>query len=217
MTNNEAILIDINSLLAGEWPQCRALLTYSYSQSNNDNKRAIDNDHLVALLKQPPANTINSITAAIQAELEPVENLDEESYAILKFTDQLFDNYLNNCKLHPSISDTLNKFRAHSAIAMLQQQLPWFDKAFITELLDTIYNHAIGWQPELGRAAERFYTQFEPIINELASTTTLTEACSLGQFPRDTVDPDPVDPALEHRRLTRPPGGVDQHQHVAPL
>ena len=36
------------------------------------------------------------------------------------------------------------------------------------------------------------------------------------EVPRHPVDPDTVDPALQHRRLTRPPRRVDEHERVAP-
>ncbi len=170
MTNTETTLLDINSLLAGEWPQCRALLSHAYPQPNSENKRPIDNDHLITLLKQHANTPVKNLTAAIQAELESVENLDNDSHAILKFIDQLFDNYLKNCKLHPALSDTLSRFRVHSAIAMLSQKLPWHDEVGLIEILNIVYSHAIGWQPDLGRAAERFYGQLDPLIGDIANT-----------------------------------------------
>ena len=171
MTNNEAILLDINSLLVGEWTQCRALLNYSYPQEDSDNKRAVDSAHLESLLTQTAVST--HLTGAIQSELESIESLDQQSYAVLKFTDQLFDNYLKNSKLHPEISQKLNAFRRSCTKALLAQQLPWHEKTGITELFSLIYNNAIGWQPELGRAAERFSNQLSPMIDKVATTDNL--------------------------------------------
>ncbi|ARN73648.1 DUF1631 family protein [Oceanicoccus sagamiensis] len=179
MTNTQAILLDINSLLAGEWPQCLALLTYAYPLSNNDNKRPIEHTHLIGLLKKTSGSS--NISKAIEAELEPVESLDGESYACLKFIDQLFDNYLKNNKLHSDIHPMLNHFRGESAIAMLQQTLPWHESTGLTAQFNNLYTNAIGWQPELGRAAERFYHQLQTIFNA-SSETSATPESTLDSF-----------------------------------
>jgi hypothetical protein len=120
-----------------------------------------------------------NITSNVEAQLELVESLDNESNASLKFVDQLFDNYLKNCKLHPNIHPLLNRFRVHSAIAMLHYHLPWHHSTSLVDILNTLYSHSIGWQPELGRAADRFYKQLTPLLEEFNSANETTDAAQL--------------------------------------
>lgn len=169
MNSVDPTLLNLDSLLNGEWNQLRALLIHSYTAgnaaSNNNPQAEIDTIQLSGLLRQGPIGAEQSLINFIQLQLKPTETLSGESFAVLKFIDQLFDNYEKNCKLHPIISQALKPFRLNAAIKLLNRQLPWHHEQGLMAVLDSIYAHTIGWQPELGRAGNRFLLQLTELIN----------------------------------------------------
>ncbi|MEE8058309.1 MAG: DUF1631 family protein [Pseudomonadales bacterium] len=182
MVISEDILLDINSLLAGEWDQCQSLLIHSYPAPIDENRKPISNDQLLNILNRHPVNIDDYLIESIQSQLEPVETLSPESFSILKFVDQLFDNYVKNSKLHTDINSELKRLRAMVAASLLNKKLPWLDEQSPIRALNLILQHSIGWQPELGRAAERFLNKLTSLINRLSNiscrdelTTTINE------------------------------------------
>ena len=162
MPTDDAILLDINSLLAGDWEQCQALLLYSYPGQGH--QQSISNEHLSQLLNRIEIDSNKSLLDCLQPHLEAVEGISAEQFSILKFTDKLFNNYLINCRLDPNIAQQLKLLRPKAADSLLQQQLPWSEKALAAKLLSSIYQHTIGCQQSLGKAAERFTQQLTDIL-----------------------------------------------------
>lgn len=174
MTTTETTLLDINSLLAGEWTQCKTLLEHSYplnQDSSSSNKISIDNNHLINLLSGGELTADQTLIEFIQSLLEPVETLSPEAYALLRFIDQLFSNYTKNAKLHPVLIQQLKPLRTSCAKSLLNQQLPWQQSLAISSGLKSIYANSIGWQPELGRAADRYLKQLSPLISDFTNTS----------------------------------------------
>ncbi len=169
MNKPAQILLDIDSLLAGEWAQCQQLLSSSYPLPLDENRRILAREQLIDLLKQQAVNINTPLTDAMQSQLEPTESLGQELFSALRFADHLFDNYIKNSKIHPHIKTVLKQFRTGAALCLLNEKLPWRDTSPTSSSFALIYQNTIGWQPELGRAAERFAQTLEPLIKQLAT------------------------------------------------
>ncbi|WP_101758792.1 DUF1631 family protein [Oceanicoccus sp. KOV_DT_Chl] len=177
MPTEEHILIDINSVLAGHWQQCQALLLESYPGKLDG--RAVDPQNLINLLAKLTLANDDKLLDYVESQLDAVECLSPEQYASLKFTDHFFSNYQKNLLLDPIISQQLSVLRPAIAISLLQQQLPWSDQTGIVPLLNTIFFHAIGCQASLGRAAERFSQQLASIIQQAGTLSEKSTALQI--------------------------------------
>lgn len=165
MTTPDTQLIDINSLLAGEVDQWRALLQHSYPRAASDRPKAVELRNLLALIARSRADIDQPLAGSIEALLDPQEGLDPNIYAVLKFADQLFDNYLKNSKIEIAISKPLRQLRHHSTVCMLSNNLPWLvEEDGVQNVLQHIHTHAVGWSTDLGRAGERFQSALVPLI-----------------------------------------------------
>ncbi len=173
--------LDLEALIKGDWSQCRALLLHTYTSSKNEQRPAISPENLTDLLSSEKICQPENILLTVSKLLDAVESLDHEQLAILKFTDQLFDNFLINCRLHSSLHPLLNAFRPVVAKILLQQQLPWQDSHPLAQIIHCLYSNALGWQPEQGRAAERFLQQLGNIILP-ASNSIDEKLLALEQF-----------------------------------
>ena len=168
MTATDNILLDIQSLLAGKWPQCQLLLNACYPFNNSENRKVIDRQQLIHILKKYPIDPVQPLIDAVNNRLEAIETIGPETFSIFKFVDQLFNNYCNNSKMHNQINLQIKQFRSAVAISLLNQKLPWDDEINPVTLLSLILQHAVGWQPELGRGAERFLDKLALHIGRLA-------------------------------------------------
>jgi hypothetical protein len=160
--------LDIDSLLEGDWPQFCSLLQASYPHKQFEPKQAVlDDQQLHKLLGQLTVNHSRSLQDLLHIpsgmQLSPLQ------YAMLRFVEQLFDNYLANSKLHQTIKQLLSNFRVETACLLLTEQLPWQADQPLAELLASNYFNSLGWQPELGRAADRFLGQLSPLLKSLAT------------------------------------------------
>ncbi len=176
MTADDDILLDINSILASVWPQCHHLLVSSYPLPETESVGdMIEPEDTAQRLVQIDCDSDQSLTTKLNAQLDSSEVLSAESFAILKFIDQLFDNYLANNKLHSSIKTLLLPFRKHCALSLLHRRWPWLDEHNPMQHLDLLAVNVAGWQPELGRAAERFLEGLKPLVIALASSADETQ------------------------------------------
>jgi Protein of unknown function (DUF1631) len=170
MSSKNPIPPDLDTLLNGDWQQCQSLLMHCYPQHNSDDRKAIDEQRVVIMLRQQPPQHPQALIEYIQSQLESVETISASAFALLRFVDQLFENYTRNSKLHPQISATLNNFRSVAAINLLEAQRPWLNSNAATNIFGLIAEQTTGWQPELGRAAQRFYTDFHHLIQAVAKS-----------------------------------------------
>lgn len=164
MSDSKNTFIDINSVLAGEWNQCQTLLNYSYPYSNTNNFQKIDKQQLLALLAQQALSHTETLVDSVKSHIDSIETLDTDCYSALTFVDQLFNNYVRNSKLHPSINLQLHRLKPAMAIILLNERLPWKDDK-LAATFRLIYRHSMGWEPEQGRAAERFLNQIDTAID----------------------------------------------------
>ncbi len=170
MTTKNTLSLDINALLVGDWPQCQTLLNGCFPFTGSDNRKPVAQQQLIHILKHQQIAPNTPLLDAVKNQLEAIETLSTDSFAVLTFVDQLFDNYLKNSKIHRHINIQIKQFRAAAAISLLNQKLPWLDDANPVKALHSILQHAVGWQPELGRGAERFLDKLSTHINQLAYT-----------------------------------------------
>lgn len=164
MNDSKNTFGNINSVLAGEWSQCQSLLNYSYPYANTNNYQKIDKQSLLDLLSQQALSHTEPLVASVKSHIDAIETLDADCYSVLTFVDQLFDNYAKNSALHPAINLQLQCLRPATAIALLNERLPWKDDK-LAAMFCLIYRHSLGWEPENGRSAERFLNQITAIID----------------------------------------------------
>lgn len=157
-------LYDINSLLDGDWSQFLSLLAFSYPQPILSKIRTQSNEQLIQFLESQSVANDRPLV-----EIAAAMPLDKNCYAILAFVDQLFSNYIRISQLHPDIGMLLNCLRPILVISLLNETLPWMHKS-VAALTNTIYQHSIGWQPELGRAGVRFFNQLTTSIDGIKYT-----------------------------------------------
>lgn len=172
MTATNPLPLDSESLLSGDWIQCQQLFVHSYPYSGNDNQPTINPDSLIATLKQLQANPDLSLLEAAQLHADHSESLNRQSYAMIRFVDQLYDNYFDSNQLHPVINQQLKQLRPAAVISLLNKKLPWSDNLNPAKVLPLIVRHTIGWQPELGRAAQRYLDSLKGPIEQLAEADT---------------------------------------------
>jgi hypothetical protein len=172
MTNIKKKLLDINSLLSGNWTQCKTLIEHSYplNSQNIIDKTYISEKHLLEVLDRNQLEAEQTPIDFIQTLLNPKETLSPEHFSLLRFADQLFSNYFKNSKLHPLLIDKLLSLRIIYIKEMFKKKLPWQFSKKINSSLNSIYVNSIGWQPELGRAADRYLKQLSPLISDIKST-----------------------------------------------
>jgi hypothetical protein len=164
MSDSKNTLIELNSVLTGEWNQCQSLLNYSYPHSNLNNFQEIDKQQLLALLSQRALNNTETLVNSVKLHIDSIETLDADCYSVLTFVDQLFNNYVRNSKLHPSINLQLQRLKPAIAIALLNERLPWKDDK-IAATFRLIYRYSMGWEPEQGRSAEKFLVKLNAAID----------------------------------------------------
>lgn len=157
MSSNNHILLDINSLLAGEWAPCQALLLHNYPYELQG--KTIDKQQLCQLLNQDHIPNDQSLLDFLQSKLKPVECFSPEQFSILKFSDEFFTNYLKNNYLDNCINQSLALLRPAIASSLLQEKLPWSEQIGLAQLLNNIHNNSIGCQESLGKPAVRFTQQ----------------------------------------------------------
>lgn len=172
---NTTVSLNIDDLLNGNWQQCEHLLAFCYGGSNkehNNNLKIIDQLKLTNLLSSISLGTDKSLIDVIETQLEASEVIGPQYHALLKFTDQLFDNYINNCKLHPAMGQQLKYLRPIAASCLLAENLPWLQRHPLSNslvtLLELIFHNTIGWQPQLGKAAERTLTQVQSQLSNIS-------------------------------------------------
>ncbi|MGK0498509.1 MAG: hypothetical protein ACJAYG_000138 [Oceanicoccus sp.] len=179
----EKLSFNLDALLAGDWLQCQALLNACYNTDNTDNSAACtNNQQLTALLCETICR--NEVLPHVNEQLAGHSKLDQNNFSLLRFSDQFFDNYLKNCKLHPQLARQLNPLRSLIAQALLQQQLPWLERPALIKTLNLIQQHCLGWTPELGRASDKFLAQLSSLVTARATATTNIDAAlePLSQF-----------------------------------
>ncbi|MFT7128889.1 MAG: hypothetical protein ACI89U_001000 [Gammaproteobacteria bacterium] len=164
MSDSKNTLIELNSVLTGEWNQCQSLLNYSYPHSNLNNFQEIDKQQLLALLSQRALNNTETLVNSVKLHIDSIETLDADCYSVLTFVDQLFNNYVRNSKLHPSINLQLQRLKPAIAIALLNERLPWRDDK-LAATFRLIYRYSMGWEPEQGRSAEKFLVKLNAAID----------------------------------------------------
>ncbi|MFT5691758.1 MAG: hypothetical protein ACI92E_001088 [Oceanicoccus sp.] len=164
MSDSKNTLIELNSVLTGEWNQCQSLLNYSYPHSNLNNFQEIDKQQLLALLSQRALNNTETLVNSVKLHIDSIETLDADCYSVLTFVDQLFNNYVRNSKLHPSINLQLQRLKPAIAIALLNERLPWKDDK-LAATFRLIYRYSMGWEPEQGRSAEKFLVKLNAAID----------------------------------------------------
>ena len=175
MNKPENILLDIDALLAGEWLQCQTLLNGSYPMPSEGNHKPIDKEQLLSIQQKLSIKADDSLLEVIESRLEPTMSLGQNFFSIVKFTDQLFENYSKNSKVHPDISRELKQLRPLIVSCLLNEKLPWLDKQQPITTLQLISQHCVGWQPSLGRAAERFIKALSPLLETLAHAVSSDE------------------------------------------
>lgn len=139
---------------------------FSPAAGEQNTGRALDNEHCIELL-----TTLNApdgkLIAALEKRLEPAERLSAQQYSQLCFIEKLFDIFSANNRLPLEIKQSLITLRPLAAAWQLRDKLwLWSDKHPLLNTLKQIYQHAIGWQPEAGRAAERFLGNLQKLLQQ---------------------------------------------------
>lgn len=162
----------MDAVLAGEWPACQSLLeqSYPYPQENavETAQQILSTEQLTSwqeCLQNQPLATDHSLLQHLLDHSNNAPDINQSLYALLKFTEQHFANYVKNCRLAPQLAEHIKHFRSAAMMSLLNQQLPWQNPDFPLSALQLIYQHSLGWQADHGRAAERFsktlYTHIE--------------------------------------------------------
>lgn len=175
MTTSELTLPDIDQMLAGDWAHLSLLLQSIYTdKQTSTTDTTASAEQLSALLAEaiiaPDHRLVDYVSEQLPAQLET------QHYGILRFVDQLFTSYSTHCKLHPDISQQLKRFRQTAAQCLLNQRYPWQAQQPLAQIINRIYAQTRGWQPELGRAAERFHHQLGVLVDALCTTQLTTKS-----------------------------------------
>jgi hypothetical protein len=169
MGKNALPSIAINDVLAGDWLQTHTLLKQCYKADDHPGK-AIDQDQLINLLQSINVQQ-EKLIDAVTKQLDESELIGANNYAIIKFADQLIDNYIINNKLHPDIKIHLAPLKTMTAIELLSENFIW-KKPEIVKLLSLINESSLGWQHDLGRAGDKHLAKIIEILSSLASNNT---------------------------------------------
>lgn len=173
MSQTTEPVLDINTLLAGTPEQLLHLLSNCYAQKHTGTLT------VQQLAEQIEANAIrvdHSLLVSLQLHLTPDRGLDQESYALAAFVDQLFNNYHKNNHLHPDMQRILDRFRLPALLSLCRGLLPWADKHSPVRFLRFIVPAVCGWQPELGKAAQNFREKLSAMADDLAGAWDETQA-----------------------------------------
>lgn len=157
----------IDAVLAGQWAVCKSLLEHSYPYQQNQTvvETAETSDQILdlpalaawqAFLQDQPLATEHSLLQHLLDHNDNGLSIDQTGYALLKFTEQYFANYIKNCRLDTQLAEHIKHFRSAAMISLLNRQLPWQNPTFPLSAIQLIYQHSLGWQANHGRAAERF-------------------------------------------------------------
>ena len=166
MSRNENIATDLDSLLASEWSQLQTLLTGCFGE--NGQSGGLAPRDLAELLPGLPPIPGQPLLASLP-NIGDGQPLNADSRALAAFIDQLFNNYHKNNRLHPRMQQLLDLFRPTALLSLCRRQLPWNDPDSATAHLGMLLRATCGWQPELGRAAEKFMEQLQPLIERLTA------------------------------------------------
>ncbi len=167
MTLPSPHIFELTALIGDDWRLLVDFFTKVYLNNCDDNTANINNKRLLDILSNKDINHAGRLVDSVCENINARENLSHESTAILKFTDQLVDQHIRSGKLHPLIGAQLKRLKPATANALINQQIPWVDTHDVLTTTDLLYANTLGWQPELGRAGDKFFKQLSNTISEL--------------------------------------------------
>lgn len=153
-------------LLAGDSDELSLLLQQSFPRKHKSKLNPLDSALLVAILKQ---HSSGSLIDTVKAQLKEKQTLSDKDFSTLHFVDQLFHLYRSSNHLHEHISDLIDQLRPIIAIPLIQQDGFILDsKHSAQQCISIIQHHTLGWQPEEGRAAERYIKSLQEQVKEIS-------------------------------------------------
>lgn len=176
MTIRESIELTTAALQQGQWPAVAHLLTASYPEQHSGE---LSPEQLLTLLPKHLPAPGQTLLESLQGATDNHRQLQADSFALIAFADQLFNNFQKNSKLHPTLLAHLDVFRACLLKSLCQQQLPWSDPHSAVRHLPIIIAASAGWQPELGRAADKYTQSLAPLLIQLAQTEATEQTAAL--------------------------------------
>ncbi|WP_339671777.1 DUF1631 family protein [Dasania marina] len=120
-----------------------------------------------ALLRKLDHLADTQLLTTLQQQLEPSNSLSQDSYAQLRFCEQLFINYCSSHQLAEEIQQAIAPLLLIIADLQLNNsKWLWQHHSFIT-LLATTQQHCIGWHASDNRANHRFLQQLQQAVGAL--------------------------------------------------
>ena len=173
LTTNKATTLELNRLLTGESEQITQLLQKSYTSTSAP---SMNTQTLVACIRTITLNANQTLLDAINEQADTNNTPNPLDLAIILFTEQFFNEYIQLGQLHSDIKSTLTHLRKNIVISMLtQHQWPWQSDMSLSKILQLIHQHCIGWHPAQGRASTRFLTILTNMITDLTNAVDDTD------------------------------------------
>lgn len=165
MTQGPQSTPDIKALLGDDSGQLRQLLSACYVSKTPG---PLTPAQLAERIAAGDVSIDHTLLVSLQLQLTPDKGLDQDSYGLAAFVDQLFNNYHKNTCLHPTMQKVVDRFRLPALLSLCREHFPWEDKASPVRFLRYIIPAVCGWQVELGRAGQNFLDKLSPITEQLA-------------------------------------------------
>lgn len=166
MTQGPQSTPDIKALLGDTPERLQQLLSACYTSKTPG---PLSPPQLAERIVAGEISIEHSLLVSLQLQLTPDKGLNNDSYGLAAFIDQLFNNYHKNTCLHPTMQAVVDRYRLPALLSLCRGQFPWDDKKSPLRYLRYIIPAVCGWQPELGRAGQNFLDKLSAISEQLAT------------------------------------------------
>ncbi len=153
----------------------------NYYTSPESADAAIDQPHLVELLKQLPALSFQEHADTLANQLRdhfPGTTLNKENHCTISFIDDTFTRLLSQTDLDYRVESMIRCLSPYIAVEILAKgPLVNLKKNLNVRLIDMFMDEFIGWSEDLGVLGEQFMEKIEEPMMSLVKERISTEDC----------------------------------------